>query len=141
MIIQAAPVQDIPWLANRAGIAPTLGMNAVQVVDAGGKIHGMVGFDSWTDNSVVVSIALANAGCLRSLIQPCFEYVFLTGGRGVMFATIRATNSRSVRIAQRLGFSEVYRLKDAVAVGEDMILFEMRRENCRWIPEQHRKAA
>ena len=141
MNVQAAPWLHLPWIIDRAGISATLGFKAIEAIGDDGKIHGMVGYDGWTENSVVMSIALENPACFRSLLRPMFEYAFLQAGKGVVFATVRATNSRSVRLTERAGFREAYRLKDAIAVGEDMIIFEMRREDCRWIPEQYRKAA
>ena len=129
------------WLVERAGCDVTPGFKAIKAVDDAGRIHGMIGYGAWTANSCLMHIALDNPASLRSLLKWCFRYVFEQTGRGVAFATVRGTNARSLRLCKRVGFREVYRLRDAVAVGEDMVLFEMRREDCRWIPEMARKAA
>ena len=98
-----------------------------------GRIHGMIGYGAWTENSCLMHIALDNPACFRSLLAWAFRYLFEMTGRGVAFATVRARNERSMRLCKRIGMREAYRLKDAIAVGEDMVLFEMRREDCRWI--------
>ena len=129
------------WLVERAGCDITPGFKAIKAVDATGRIHGMIGYGAWTENSCLMHIALDNPACFRSLLAWAFRYLFEMTGRGVAFATVRARNERSMRLCKRIGMREAYRLKDAIAVGEDMVLFEMRREDCRWIPEAARKAA
>jgi len=129
------------WLVERAGCDITPGFKAIKAVDASGRIHGMVGYGAWTENSCLMHIALENPASFRELLKWCFRYPFEQCGRGVVFATVRAKNERSLRLCRKVGMREAYRLRDAVAPGEDMILFEMRPENCRWIPEQMRKAA
>ena len=129
------------WLVERAGCDITPGFKAIKAVDADGRIHGMIGYGAWTANSCLMHIALENPASFRSLLSWAFRYLFEQTGRNVAFATVRAKNERSLRLVNHVGFREVYRLKDAIAIGEDMVLFEMRRENCRWIPEEVRKAA
>ena len=129
------------WLVERAGCDITPGFKAIKAVDEQGRIHGMVGYGSWTANAVVMHIALENPACLRALLKWAFRYPFEQCGRGVALATVRAANHRSAALCRHAGFQEVFRIRDGVERGEDMILFEMRRENCRWIPEEIRKAA
>lgn len=135
MIIRAAPWAHFMWLVERAGCTASTEFKAIEAVDENGRIHGMVGFDGWTENSVVMNIALDNPASFRHLLRPTFEYAFLQAKRGVALCMVRATNTRSARLCQKVGFREAYRVKDGICVGEDMILFEMRREECRWIPQ------
>lgn len=141
MTIGPAPWMHFPWIIERAGVVASAGFRAIEALGNDGRIHGMMGYDSWTDNSVVMSIALDNPACFRSLVTAGFEYPFIQADKGVALCTIRATNSRSVRLTERVGFKLACRVRDGIAVGEDMLLYEMRREDCLWIPEQYRKAA
>lgn len=141
MRVQAAPLEDIPWLVSRAKFNPSTEIKAIEAVDDTGRIHGMAGFDGWTPNSVVITIALDNPACLRHMIHAVFNYAFLQAGRGVALATIVGSNTRSLNLCRHVGFREVYRVRDGVKVGEDIVLMEMRREECRWIPRANRKAA
>lgn len=76
----------------------------------------------------------------RSLLGPAFSYPFEQIGVGIILAIIPASNDKSIRLAQRFGFRETHRVKDGYAVGVDIILHEMRREECRYI-SRNRKAA
>jgi hypothetical protein len=139
--IQAAPLEHIPWLLERAKFNASAEIKALEAVDDAGRIHGMAGFDGWTPNSVVVTLALDNPACLRHMVHSIFHYAFVQAGRGVLIATIVGSNKRSLALCRHVGMREVYRVRDGVKVGEDIVLMEMRREECRWIPRANRKAA
>lgn len=141
MIVQAAPLEHVLWLAERAQFNPSMDIKAIEAVDAAGRIHGMAGFDGWTANSVVLTLALDNPACFRQLILAIFHYAFVQAGRGVALATVRGSNVRSLKLCKHVGMREVYRVRDGVAVGEDLVIMEMRREECKWISQADRKAA
>ena len=124
---------EYEWLVDRAGCDITPGFKAIKAVDEAGKIHGMIGYGNWTANACVMHIALENPAALRGLLAWCFRYPFEQCGRNVALATVRAKNVRSVRLCRRVGFREVYRIRDGIEVGEDMVIFEMRSEDCRWV--------
>jgi hypothetical protein len=119
---------------------PSPQFRAIEAVDATGRIHAMTGFDGWTENSAGILIAIDTPAALRSLLTPTFEYVFNQCGKGLAIATVRGTNARSLKLTKHVGFTETHRIKDAVRIGEDLVLFEMRREECRYLPG-YRKAA
>lgn len=135
----AVPPSHYQWLIERIGCTVTPEFKAIAAVDDAGRIHGMAGFDLWTENSVTINIALENPAALRTILRPIFNYAFVQAGRGVALATVREANVRSRELVEHVGFTEVYRVKDGIRVGEDMILYQMRREDCRWIAQ--RKAA
>lgn len=139
MIVTAAPPEFLPWLARRAQCNVGPEMKGIMAVDDTGRVHGMAGFDGWTPNSVVLSIALDNPASFRSLVKPIFHYAFVQAQRGVALAVVKGSNARSLALCSRVGFREAYRVRDGVTVGEDLVIFEMRREECRWIDQ--RKAA
>lgn len=134
MIVRAAHPNHFGWLLQRVEVTtPSPQFKAIEVVDETGKIHAMTGFDGWTENAVGILIAIETPSALRHLIAPTFQYVFNQCGRGVALATIRATNAKSLKLTAHVGFRETYRIKDAVRIGEDLVLFEMRREECRYL--------
>lgn len=93
----------------------------------------MLGYSAWTPNSVTISIALEHPSAFRHLRYPAFEYPFLEAGREIVLAYILDTNSRSVRLTERLGFQLVTRIRDGWTRGTDILMYEMRKENCRWL--------
>ena len=130
--------EEYEWLVERSGCDITPGFKAIKVVDAEGKIHGMVGYGNWTANAVVLTIALDNPAALREVLKWGFRYPFEQCNRGIALAMVRGKNKRSLSLCNKVGFREVYRVKDGIEVGEDMVMFQMRREDCRYIA---RKAA
>jgi len=130
--------EEYEWLVERSGCDITPGFKAIKVVDSEGKIHGMVGYGNWTANAVVLTIALDNPAALREVLKWGFRYPFEQCNRGIALAMVRGKNKRSLSLCNKVGFREVYRVKDGIEVGEDMVMFQMRREDCRYIA---RKAA
>jgi RimJ/RimL family protein N-acetyltransferase len=74
------------------------------------------------------------AAC-RGLLHSAFAYLFRDTGRLLARAEVRAGNSASMRATQHVGFREVSRTRDGWAAGEDLVQFELRREECRWLKE------
>jgi RimJ/RimL family protein N-acetyltransferase len=70
----------------------------------------------------------------RQLLTEAFRYAF--GAVGVLVAIIRASNERSLRLARHLGFKDTYRVADGWQAGEDMLVLEMRRAQCRWLTKE-----
>jgi len=140
MIVRAAHPSHYLWLMKRAGCAVTGAFRAIEAVDAQGEIRAMVGYDLWTATSVWMHVAIDSPVAGRSILRPAFEYPFLEAGRDIILATVRGSNLKARRLDEHLGFREVHRVKDGIAHGEDLIMFEMRKSECRWI-KPARKAA
>jgi hypothetical protein len=121
------------WLADRTGYSPGPDFRCLVSIGAGG-VRGVVGFDGWTPNSVHMHVALDTPIAARELLRPSFAEAF-ANGRTLALGVVRAGNARILRLIRHLGFREAYRMKDGWAVGEDVVLFEMRREECRWLKE------
>lgn len=141
MIIRAAPPEHFQYLVERAGVYPSPLFKAIEAVDAKGTVHGMFGYDGWTINAVVMHVALDNPATLRHLIYPAFAYPFVQLNLGIALCAIRGDNSRSLKLTERVGFKRVYTIKDCFGLGIDQMIYEMRREDCRWIAPSARKAA
>jgi hypothetical protein len=140
MVIPANPAL-FPWLTSRAQSNASQDMKAIACIGNDGKIHGMAGFDGWTPNSVVLTIALDSPIAFKRLVWALFHYAFVQANRGVALATVRGSNRRSLKLCKHVGMKEVYRVRDGITVGEDLVVFEMRREDCRWIAPSVRRAA
>lgn len=135
MEVRAAPAEHFGWLLSRIGLAPGVDFKAIEAVDAKGEIRGMVGYDHWTHNSVNAHIALDSPIALRSLIRAAFAYPFEQVGFGVLVCPVASDNEASMRLCRGLGFREAYRMRDGHDVGVDLVLWEMRREECRHLKE------
>jgi RimJ/RimL family protein N-acetyltransferase len=136
MRVRASTPDEARWLTERTGYQPGGDFRGI-VAESGGAIRGLVGFDRWTPNAVSMHVAVDSpAGC-RGLLRAAFGYAFLETGRTLVRGEVRASNVRALALDKHLGFREVYRVEGGWAPGEDLILLEMRRDECRWIGGSH----
>lgn len=133
MKVIAATPGDIDWLVERTRCAVSTGMRAIKAVDARGHIRGMVGYDLWTKNAVTAHMAVDTPIAWRSLIPACFEYPFLECGRELILAVIPADNEKSWGMAGSLGFRLKHTVRDGWSKGVDLLMFELRRSDCRFL--------
>jgi hypothetical protein len=129
------------WIAERTGCEPGPSFKAIKAMDDTGRIHGMVGYSDWTANSVIMYSAIDNPACGRELIKFSFWYPFVQAKRNIALGMVRAKNTKAMRLNKHLGFREAYRVKDGIDIGEDLVIFEMRADECRWIDQSQRKVA
>lgn len=122
------------WLTERTGYAPCADFRSLVSVDDGGQVVGVVGFDRWTPGAVHMHVALDTPIAARTLLAAAFAEAFAEG-RALALGEVRASNHRSLSLARHLGFREAHRIRNGWDAGEDVVLFEMRREDCRWLKE------
>lgn len=107
---------------------------AIEAVDRRtGRIVGMIGYECWTPNSVQTHMAVETPIAWRSLLRPTFSYPFEEVGVGVMLAIVPAHNARSIALVRRFGLHETHRIRDGWRVGVDLVVFELRKHECRFI--------
>lgn len=123
-------------MTQRTGYIPGGGFRAI-VAANGPAIAAMVGFDGWTESAAHMHVAVDRPGACRGLLRAAFRYLFEQCGRVLARGEVRASNHRSRTLALHLGFRPVGRVTDGWAVGEDLVQFEMRRHECRWIGAHH----
>jgi RimJ/RimL family protein N-acetyltransferase len=138
VIVRAAA--SLQWLLERIQYAPTAGARAIEAVDAAGRIRGMVAFDGWTESAAHMHVALESPIAARALLRVVFRYLFLDTGRSIAIGVVPSHNARALAFDKRLGFREVHRIEDGWAPGDDLVILEMRRTECRFIPQERRAA-
>jgi hypothetical protein len=137
-----ATAKDFAWLMQHADCRLTSEAHGMKAVDAAGRLHGVVAFDSFTSNSCQAHMAVASPIAWRRLLPECFRFVFETLKLGVGLAIICSTNERSLRMVRSLGFRELVRIRDVYGAGRDMVVSEIRREDClHWLDYGKRKEA
>jgi hypothetical protein len=99
----------------------------------------MCGFDYWTLNAVHTHIYIGDSRALvrRIFLREIFRYAFEEAGRGIVIAYTPTYNTQSLMFQKLLGFRRVAAIPDGWAIGEDMILSELRRETCVWLRPIH----
>jgi hypothetical protein len=99
-------------------------------------------YDYWTYNAVQVHVY---APALRVLFAPhvlreIFEYPFLTCNLNLVMAVTPGDQKGSLAVSSWLGFKETYRIRDGWKVGVDMVMKELRREDCRFLTQDVKSA-
>lgn len=124
--------RDFEWLCGRTGSTLTTKARGIECVD-GARIVGQVAYDQWTENACVGHVAVDVAAAWRRLLVPTFQYPFVQANKGLILTLVNSTNGQSLRLMDRLGFRRTHAIVDAIRAGEHLILFEMRREDCRFL--------
>lgn len=133
MLIRPATVAERYAIAFGLGAHISPDARGLVAVSKRGTVCGGVLYDGWTENSVQVHMATSTPIAWRHLLPAAFQYPFEECGRGVLLGLVRGHNVASVKMCGHLGFREAYRVRDGVALGEDIIIFELRREECRFL--------
>lgn len=132
-MIEAANEADIQLFLKATSYQPTSQFKAiVQRVD--GEIHAMAGYDYWTPNAVQMHIWINHpeAYLSKEFIQEGFGYPF-NSGRNLVIGVTPGDNARALEFNRKIGFVEKYRIKDGWSLGTDMVIQELRRDECRWL--------
>lgn len=141
MTIRAATQDEIHAIATAMEYCPSGRAKGVVILEAESISAGVL-YDYWSFNAVQVHIY---APSLKALFAPAsleqiFQYPFLTCGRGILMAVTPADQKGSLAISAWLGFKETHRVQDGWKVGIDMVIKELRREDCRFIPQDVKSA-
>lgn len=134
--VQEMTPARLPWLCARAGCAMSPHLRGIEAVDARGVTRGAMGFDGWLGNAAQMHIALDSPAALRALLRPCFQYIYGFAGKDIALGVIPAHNQRSLRLCTAVGFRVVHRIRDGQAPGDDVIVLELRKQDCRWYEEE-----
>lgn len=101
------------------------------------SVKAFVGYDCWTPNSVQMHIWVAEGVSLpRKFVREAFRYPFEQCGRGLVIGLTPGYNSAALEFNRRIGFREAYRVPDGWSLGTDVVIQEMRRDECRWISQR-----
>jgi L-amino acid N-acyltransferase YncA len=133
MQVRAATAEERNALADRLGCSLTREARGIVAVDSAGEMRGGVLYDLWTDSSVQCHMVTDSPIVWRSLLPAVFQYPFIMARKQTLIGAIRSSNIPSLRMVQRLGFTEAARVPDGFAQGDDLVLVYMRREDCRYL--------
>ena len=138
MIVERLLYPEMRQFVETISYSPTVGFRAIGQLNSCGDVIAAVGYDCWTPNSVQVHIWIPQPKLVvRKFLQEGFRYPFEMCGRGLVVGLTPGNNAAALSFNKRVGFKEVYRMHDAWDVGVDVVVQEMRRENCRWLRRKH----
>lgn len=101
------------------------------------KSYVVLGFQHYNGHDMELSIA-TNGGrtwATREFLRTAFSYVFDDCGCHRCTVRVREDNTQSLELVKRLGWKQEGVLREAVKTGENLIIFGMLRQECRWISD------
>lgn len=137
MIVRAANKGHLEWLVNEIGFTPRADIRGIVAIDQRERVWGGVAYEGWTASSVECHVKIVSPALCRTLLAPAFRYPFIECGRSVITGRIAASNRRSLRLADHLGFHVCGWVRDGRAVGDDWCILQMHRDQCHWLGEDN----
>lgn len=108
--------------------------NALGLEKNGELVAGVI-YENWNHKSIWCHIAIDGRLTPRYLAA-IFDYPFNICQVEKIIVPVGSDNEESIRLVEKMGFTEEGRIKDARPEG-DLILFTLSRNACRFIGEKH----
>lgn len=137
-MIRAATKEEIQKVCGLISFAYNSLSNGVLIEDENGGIGAMAIYDRWTHTAVEMHAYSTGPKYVfnPAFCRAMFEYPFVQLNRKLAFAVTPCDNIASIALARFLGFKETYRIHDGWNTGTDMVIQELRRENCRFLGKE-----
>lgn len=134
--IVASDSRDIEAFCTIVKYLPSRNFKGIKLVKDGHTV-AMAGYDHWTPNSVEMhSLIMDKRYINRTFLREIFRFPFEIGGKGLVVGVTPSDNTSALELNRRLGFTPTYTIKDGWDRGIDMIIQEMRREDCKWLTKE-----
>ena len=108
--------------------------NALGLERNGELVAGVI-YENWNHKSIWCHIAI-DGRLTPWYLAAIFDYPFNICQVEKIIVPVGSDNEESVRLVEKMGFTEEGRIKDARPEG-DLILFTLSRDACRFIGEKH----
>lgn len=122
----------VQYLKDKLQWIPSPAARTIGSVNADGRILGVVGYDNWNHASCTMDMAGEPGWITRDMIWAAFDYPFNVLGCKVVIASVASSNTRAMRIDDRLGFKTECVIPSAHPRG-DLVIRSMRKEDCVWL--------
>lgn len=127
------PARVFSFVKEFAPITMVAGSKGLGLERDGELVAGVV-YEGYNGVNVWMHVAIApGARLTRDYIRYCFHYPFIELGCKRVSGYVEANNSAARRFDEHIGFKQEAVLKGAATDGGDVILYVMRREDCRYV--------
>ena len=100
------------------------------------EIEWCIGYTSFLGKTCQIHVVNFNKKYTpRKLLWAAFDYPFNQAGIETLIGIVNSKNELAMKYDQNLGFKEVYRFEGVHDEGGDVVVFEMKKQNCRFIKE------
>lgn len=94
-------------------------------------------YENWNRRTITCHIAIAGRMTSRYLAI-IFDYPFNVCDVKKIIVPVDSTNSKSINLVEKMGFTEEARIKDGMADG-DMILYTLAKNDCKYLGERYER--
>ena len=111
-----------------------VGTQALGLMRDGQLVAGVL-YEGFNGHNVWMHVGAEPGGrwMTRMYLKTCFYYPFVTLGCSRVSGYVEAWNMQARRFDEHLGFKQEAVLKGAASDGGDVILYAMRREECKYV--------
>lgn len=107
---------------------------AIGLAANNGELIAGVVYQNYIKTSIDVHIAaIGRRWATREFLGECCRYPFLTLGCRRMTGLVPARNEEGARFDEKFGFTYEGRIRKILPNGDDLIVYGMLREECRWL--------
>lgn len=100
------------------------------------EIEWCIGYTSFLGKTCQIHVVNFNKKYTpRKLLWAAFDYPFNQAGVETLIGIVNSKNELAMKYDQNLGFNEVYRFEGVHDEGGDVVVFEMKKQDCRFIKE------
>lgn len=121
-----------PWVSDRTGGAWVSGRGTAIGSIRDGQIVAGVLYEDYTGTNVVCHIAGEGNWATRRFLSVIFDYPFRQLGVKRITAPVQSTNTKSIELVNRMGFTLESTLAQAIPDG-DLHLFRMWCGDCKYL--------
>jgi RimJ/RimL family protein N-acetyltransferase len=130
------------WVAERLGrsVEDWGRFSAIGLWEDDGLIAGFV-FNHFNPPDIAIHLAAVPGSnwCTKSVWAVVFDYVFNQLGCSRATGSIRGRNQKARKLAERLGGVLEGTLRKASPDGDDVVLYGLLKEDCKWIKAEFLK--
>ena len=122
-------------LLKEIGVQPSADQQAIFWANPETKvIEWCIGFTAFIGKTCQIHVVNFNKKYTpRKLLWATFDYPFRQLGLESLIGIVNSNNKDAMKYDQNLGFKEVHRFEGMHDDGGDIVVFELRKENCRFI--------
>jgi RimJ/RimL family protein N-acetyltransferase len=141
VIFAPLSTEGLNWMRERSPTIHCEDMVGIEV-RRDGVIQAVAITDTFSRDGCNVHWVIENPMAIRhGLIQAVCNYCFNERGRARIFGPVPAWNTKSLKLCEHVGMTEVARIPHGCAEGVDYVIMAMTRAECRWLPEVQEEAA
>lgn len=132
----SSPSRVFEFVRRHTPLQAVAGMKGIGLEVDGELVAGVI-YESFNGNNVWMHVAISDGGrhLTRSALRNCFDYPFNQMGVQRITGYVEASNTAARRFDEHLGFRQEAVLSGAASDGGDVIIYVMRREDCRYLKD------